>query len=84
LQSLPQGPHNPEPHVLQRAPRSPSEALLSFCKAAQRRTKRKAAQLRRGARVTLGRIDAVDLKHVLGYIQADCRNLHVDGSLMWF
>src|SRR6202022_1703156 len=32
----------------------------------------------------LGRIDAVDLKHVLGYIQTDCGNLHVDGSLMWF
>jgi hypothetical protein len=32
----------------------------------------------------LGRIDAVDLKHVLGDIQTDCDNLHVDGSLMWF
>src|SRR5271166_2232198 len=32
----------------------------------------------------LGRIDAVDLKHVLGDIQTDCGNLHVDGSLMWF
>jgi hypothetical protein len=31
----------------------------------------------------LGRIDAVDLKHVLGDIQTDCGNLHVDGSLMW-
>ena len=30
----------------------------------------------------LGRIDAVDLKHVLGDIQTDCGNLHVDGSLM--
>jgi len=26
----------------------------------------------------------VDLKHVLGDIQTDCGNLHVDGSLMWF
>src|SRR6202022_5066902 len=32
----------------------------------------------------LVRIDAVDLKHVLGDIQTDCGNLHVDGSLMWF
>jgi hypothetical protein len=32
----------------------------------------------------LSRIDAVDLKHVLGDIQTDCSNLHVDGSLMWF
>ena len=32
----------------------------------------------------LGRIDAVHLKHVLGDIQTDCGNLHVDGSLMWF
>jgi hypothetical protein len=32
----------------------------------------------------LGRIDAVYLKHVLGDIQTDCGNLHVDGSLMWF
>jgi hypothetical protein len=32
----------------------------------------------------LGRIDAMDLKHVLGDIQTDCGNLHVDGSLMWF
>jgi hypothetical protein len=32
----------------------------------------------------LSRIDAVDLKHVLGDIQTDCGNLHVDGSLMWF
>jgi hypothetical protein len=24
----------------------------------------------------------VDLKHVLGDIQTDCGNLHVDGSLM--
>src|ERR1700741_5507988 len=31
----------------------------------------------------LGRIDAMDLKHVLGDIQTDCGNLHVDGSLMW-
>ena len=30
----------------------------------------------------LGRIDAVDLKHVLGDIQTDCGDLHVDGSLM--
>jgi hypothetical protein len=30
----------------------------------------------------LGRIDAVDLKHVLGDIQTDCGNLHVHGSLM--
>jgi len=30
----------------------------------------------------LGDIDAVDLKHVLGDIQTDCGNLHVDGSLM--
>jgi hypothetical protein len=30
----------------------------------------------------LGRIDAVDLKHVLGDIQTDRGNLHVDGSLM--
>jgi hypothetical protein len=29
----------------------------------------------------LGRIDTVDLKHVLGDIQTDCGNLHVDGSL---
>ena len=29
----------------------------------------------------LGRIDAVDLKRVLGDIQTDCGNLHVDGSL---
>jgi hypothetical protein len=27
----------------------------------------------------LSRIDAVDLKHVLGDIQTDCGNLHVDG-----
>ena len=27
-------------------------------------------------------VDAVDLKHVLGDIQTDCGNLHVDGSLM--
>jgi hypothetical protein len=26
----------------------------------------------------------VDLKHVLGDIQTNCGNLHVDGSLMWF
>jgi hypothetical protein len=32
----------------------------------------------------LSRIDAMDLKHVLGDIQTDCGNLHVDGSLMWF
>src|SRR5262249_8424323 len=32
----------------------------------------------------LGRIDAVDLKHVFGDIQTDCGNLHVDSSLMWF
>jgi hypothetical protein len=32
----------------------------------------------------LGRINAVDLKHVLGDIQTDCGNVHVDGSLMWF
>jgi hypothetical protein len=30
----------------------------------------------------LGRIDAVNLKHVLGDIQTDRGNLHVDGSLM--
>jgi hypothetical protein len=30
----------------------------------------------------LGRIDAVDLDHVLGDIQTDRGNLHVDGSLM--
>jgi hypothetical protein len=30
----------------------------------------------------LGRINAVDLKHVLGDIQTNCGNLHVDGSLM--
>ena len=30
----------------------------------------------------LGRIDAMDLKHVLGDIQTDCGNLHMDGSLM--
>jgi hypothetical protein len=30
----------------------------------------------------LSRIDAVDLKHILGDIQTDCGNLHVDGSLM--
>jgi hypothetical protein len=30
----------------------------------------------------LGRIDAVDLKYVLGDIQTDCGNVHVDGSLM--
>jgi hypothetical protein len=29
----------------------------------------------------LGRIDAVNLKHVLGDIQTDCGNPHVDGSL---
>ena len=29
----------------------------------------------------LGRINAVDLEHVLGDIQTDCGNLHVDGSL---
>jgi hypothetical protein len=29
----------------------------------------------------LGRIDAVDLEHVLRDIQTDCGNLHVDGSL---
>jgi hypothetical protein len=29
-----------------------------------------------------GRIDAVDLKYVLGNIQTDCGNLHGDGSLM--
>ena len=28
----------------------------------------------------LGRVDAVDLEHVLGDIQPDCGNLHVDGS----
>jgi hypothetical protein len=28
------------------------------------------------------RIDAMDLKHVLGDIQTNCGNLHVDGSLM--
>src|SRR6516162_1095476 len=32
----------------------------------------------------LGRINSVDLEHVLGDIQTDCGNLHVDGSLMWF
>src|SRR6516164_5894261 len=31
----------------------------------------------------LGRINAVDLEHVLRDIQTDCGNLHVDGSLMW-
>src|SRR6516165_6991939 len=31
----------------------------------------------------LGRINSVDLEHVLGDIQTDCGNLHVDGSLMW-
>jgi len=30
----------------------------------------------------LDRIDAVDLKHVLGDIQTNRVNLHVDGSLM--
>ena len=30
----------------------------------------------------LGRIDAVDLKHVFGDIQTDRGNLHVGGSLM--
>ena len=30
----------------------------------------------------LGRVDAVDLEHVLGDIQTDRGNLHVDGSLM--
>jgi len=30
----------------------------------------------------LGRIDAVDLEHVLGDIQTNRGNLHVDGSLM--
>ena len=29
-----------------------------------------------------GRVDPVDLEHVLGDIQADRRNLHVEGSLM--
>jgi hypothetical protein len=29
-----------------------------------------------------GRINSVDLKHVLGDIQTDRGNLHVDGSLM--
>jgi hypothetical protein len=29
----------------------------------------------------LGRINAVDLEHVLRDIQTDCGNLHVDGSL---
>src|SRR4029077_20124300 len=32
----------------------------------------------------LCRMDTVDLKHVLGDIQTDCGNLHMDGSLMWF
>src|SRR5262245_39554741 len=32
-------------------------------------------------RTSSRRIDAVDLKHVLGDIQTDCDNLHVDGSL---
>jgi hypothetical protein len=37
----------------------------------------------RGAREkNLTRINSVDLKHVLGDIQTDCGNLHVDGSLM--
>jgi hypothetical protein len=30
----------------------------------------------------LGRVNAVNLKHVLGDIQTDRGNLHVDGSLM--
>ena len=30
----------------------------------------------------LGRIDPVDLEHVLGDIQTDRGNLHVEGSLM--
>ena len=30
----------------------------------------------------LGRVDAVNLEHVLGDIQTDRGNLHVDGSLM--
>jgi hypothetical protein len=30
----------------------------------------------------LVRVDTVDLKHVLGDIQTDRGNLHVDGSLM--
>jgi hypothetical protein len=29
----------------------------------------------------LGRVNAVNLEHVLGYIQTDRGNLHVDGSL---
>ena len=29
-----------------------------------------------------GRVDPVDLEHILGDIQADRRNLHVEGSLM--
>jgi len=29
-----------------------------------------------------GRVDPVNLEHVLGDIQADRRNLHVEGSLM--
>src|SRR5262249_6975372 len=32
----------------------------------------------------LGRVNAVNLENVLGDIQTDCGNLHVDGSLMWF
>jgi hypothetical protein len=34
------------------------------------------------ASASLGRIDAVHLEHVLGDIQTDRGNLHVDGSLM--
>ena len=30
----------------------------------------------------LGRVDPMNLKHVLGDIQTDCGDLHVDGSLM--
>jgi hypothetical protein len=30
----------------------------------------------------LGRVDPVNLKHVLGDIQSDRSHLHVDGSLM--
>jgi hypothetical protein len=55
-----------------------------------RRAREKTLTFSRSVRVTakpfpdddlLGRIDAVDLNHVLRDIQTDCGNLHVDGSL---
>ena len=65
-------------------PNAAAAALKGFSEA--RRQRRKKLQHLTAAKLfpdddLLGRINAVDLKHVLGDIQTDCGNLHVDGSL---